>query len=120
MVRGIKKMASQLYVKGTASGAKAQNIEWFASDLLPGVLTDKAVDFIIEMELATTAQGTGDLEYTTDSGTTWFKLADGVAAVDVTLRFRVMVVEGDLFNMRSIDASGVTIQRCVVIADLNA
>ena len=113
-------MASQLYLKGSASGAKAQNVEWFAVDLLPGLQANKAADFIIELELVTTAQVATDLEYTTDSGSTWFKLGDGSAALATTLRFRVMVIEGDTFNMRSINASGATIDRCVVVADLDA
>lgn len=113
-------MGSQLYSKGSASGAKSQNTEWFASDLTPGLQSGKAVDFIIELELATTVQAAGNLEYTVDSGSTWHKLGDGSAAVDTTLRFRVMVVEGDNFNMRSINASGATVDRCVVVADLDS
>jgi hypothetical protein len=113
-------MPSQLYSKGSTSGAKAQNTEWFASDLTPGLQASKAADFIIEFELATTVQAAGDLEYTTDSGVTWFKLGDGSAAVNTTLRSRVMVVEGDTFNMRSINAGGATVDRCVVVADLDA
>ena len=113
-------MPSELYLKGSASGAKAQNVEWFATDLTGPVRTAKAQDFIIELELSTTVQASGELEYTLDSGSTWFKLGDGSAAITETLRFRVLVKTGDTFNMRSINASGATVDRCDVIADQDA
>jgi hypothetical protein len=113
-------MPSELYVKGSTSGAKAQFAEWFASDLTPDLRTGKAADFIIELELSGNAAAAGELEYTTDSGSTWFKLGDGAQAINITARTRILVEEGDTFNMRYTNATGTTVDRCVVVADMDA
>lgn len=113
-------MASQLYVKGSASGAKAQNVEWFATDIAGPVNVGKAQDLIIDIECSTTVQATGDIEYTLDSGSAWLKLGDGSLAINVGTRFRTIIKTGDTFNMRSVNAAGITIDRCDVIADQDA
>ncbi len=111
-------MASELYVKGTTTGAKAQNAEWFAADIIPGVLTGKAIDLIVQISVSVTA---AVVEVTLDSGTTWAALNSSTAlAVGDLFQFDVFAKSGDLVNFRATNASGTTVDICYIIGDLDA
>lgn len=85
-----------------AATAKAQNVEYFAADLTPVVDTEHASKF--KISLAGTAV---DVEFTLDSGTTWLKF--GTLTAQLKTEFEVSVRKGDTFNMRTINASGITL-----------
>lgn len=110
-------MPGLAYVKTILEAtAKAQNAEFFASDLLPDIDTGKAADFVIDIQVSTTA---ATLQVTYDSGATWRNLVATTQAVGVLVRYRVSVHQGELFNMRASNASGTTVDRCSVVMDLD-
>ena len=111
-------MASQLYVKGTESGAKAQNVEWFAADIDPGVKTEKAMDLILQIAVSVTD---AVVEVTLDSGTTWSAINSGIALTTGKLyQFDIFGKNGDTVNFRATNTSGTTLDVCDVIGDLDA
>lgn len=110
-------MPGLAYVKTLLEAtAKAQNAEFFASDLTPDLDTGKAADFIIDIQVSTTA---ATLQVTFDSGSTWRQLTVTTQAVGYMFRYRVSVHTGELFNMRASNASGTTVDRCSVVMDLD-
>lgn len=96
---------------GSATGAKAQNAEWFASDLVPAVLSDYASKYriMVAVSLAVT------LEVTLDSGTTWVLLNSAVAiGAEQLFIFDVPALTADNFNLRTPTVGGTTIRYCRV------
>jgi len=92
---------------GDASGVKAQNAEWFATDLSP----IKIAKFRISMSLDAAVK----IQITVDSGTTWVTLNSDVTLTANSLYvFDVSVRVNDNFNMRIPTAGGATIQLCRV------
>jgi hypothetical protein len=106
-------MVSHVEVIGEGSGTKAQNAEWFSSDLSPETLSgdQEASKFRLSIAVSSAVP----IECTLNSGTTWVKLnsgnnlvADALYIFDIPTRF------GDLFNLRTTDGSGTTIRICRV------
>jgi|TARA_R110002051_G_scaffold297973_1_gene364559 hypothetical protein len=98
-------------VVGDASGAKAQNVEWFAADLSPETLSgdQEASKFRLTIAVSSAV----DIECTLDGGSTWLKLnsgnnlvADALYIFDIPTRF------GDTYNMRTTNGSGTTVRVC--------
>jgi len=111
-------MASTLYLKGSETGAKAQNAEWFATDISPGIKSEKALNLILQVSVTVTA---AVIEVTLDSGVTWSKLNSGVAiSIGELHQFDVFAKEGDTVNFRASNASGTTLAYCYIIGDLDA
>lgn len=98
-------------VIGNATGIKAQNAEWFATDLSPEAIvgSEEASKFRITVAVSSAV----DIECTVDSGTTWLKLNSGNNVVaDALYIWDVPVRYEDTFNMRTTNASGTTIRLC--------
>ncbi len=98
-------MGKSKKILGSTSGVKAQNAEWFASD----IVIDDNVKTIISI-----AEDTGvTVEITKDSGTTWASLFSGAAlTANAEHTFDVHVRTGDLFNMRTPTVGGTTVHWC--------
>jgi len=97
---------------GTADGVKAQNAEWFASDLLGATIVDdatSAVTYQCTIELTTSVI----CQYTRDSGTNWVPFNGGFAFQNGTFDI-TGVTNGDLINIRTTDAAGTTVLTCVL------
>lgn len=110
-------MSSALYNKGVESGAKAQNAEWFAADIIPGLRAEKMMNLIVQLSVSVTP---AVVEVTLDSGTTWSALNIGTAIpVGKLHTFDVYAKEGDLINFRATNASGTTVDICYVVGDIN-
>jgi len=90
---------------GESTGAKAQNEEWFATDIIP----TKSAKFrtTVSVDAAVTIQ------VTLDSGTTWNTLNSNVALIaDNLYIFDIGVRTNDKFNIRIPTAGGATINVC--------
>jgi len=110
-------MSSGYYNKGVASGAKAQNAEWFATDISPGIRAEKIMDLTLQIAVSATA---AVVEVTMDSGTTWSELNTGVAIPIGKLHtFSIFVKNDDLINFRATNASGTTLDVCYVVGIIN-
>lgn len=111
-------MASALYIRAVASGAKAQNVDWLASGVPPGVKAGKVLKFILQIAVSVTD---AILEVTFDDGVTFSKLNEGVALTQGNLfTFDVYVKFGDLFNIRASNAGGTTVDVFLATGDLDA
>ncbi len=86
---------------GTATGEKAQNAEFFATDLDPRTITDSALRWHV-----TTIGDNVLLQITFDSGSTWSTLGTPAAGTLTTYTFNVR--DGDTMNFRTNDAGGFT------------
>ena len=103
------------YVKiiGEASGAKAQNAEWFSADLQEQQVSEQFGASKFRITLAVNAEK--KVQVTLDSGSNWVYLNEGNALVaDSLYMFDVGVRDGDNFNMRTDEASGTTVTLCRV------
>lgn len=110
-------MSSGYYNKGVETGAKAQNAEWFASDIVPGIRAEKIIELTLQISVSATA---AVVEVTLDSGTTWSELNTGVAIPLGKLHtFGIFVKNDDLVNFRATNASGTTLDVCYVIGDIS-
>ena len=104
-------MVSHVEVIGEGSGTKAQNAEWFSSDLSPETLSgdQEASKFRLSVAVSSAV----DVQCTLDSGSTWLKLNSGNSLVaDALYVFDVPTRFGDTFNLRTTDGSGTTIRVC--------
>jgi hypothetical protein len=111
-------MSSGYYNKGVATGAKAQNVEWFTSDIDPGIRSEKMMELTLQISLSITPVV---VEITMDSGTTWSALNTGVAIPIGKLHsFSVLVKNDDLVNFRTPNASGTTLDYCYVIGGVDS
>lgn len=110
-------MSSALYNKGVESGAKAQNAEWFATDINPGIRSGKMMDLTLQISVSATA---AVVEVTLDSGATWSEINLGVALPVRKLHtFSIFAKNDDLVNFRATNTSGTTLDICYVIGDIN-
>jgi hypothetical protein len=103
------------YIKiiGEATGAKAQNVEWFSADLKEQAVTEQfgATKFRVQVGINSAVK----IAVTLDSGSNWLYLNGGNELVADTLYiFDVALRQTDNFNMRTDDASGTTIKVCRV------
>lgn len=99
--RTIVSMAKFLTV-GVATGEKAQNAEFFGTDLSPRSDNE-------DVALKWTVTTIGDnvlLQITFDSGSTWSTLGTPTAATLTTYSFNTRI--GDTINFRTNDAGGFT------------
>ncbi len=96
---------------GSATGVKAQNAEWFATDLSPVVIAPKVAKFRIIVSCSAAVV----VDVTLDSGSNWTALNSGkVVGIDQLFTFDVPVRNGDTFNMRTPTAGGCTVDICRV------
>ena len=111
-------MATSLYLKGSESGAKAEDEEWFAADIDVGLKSEKAIDLILQIAVSVTP---AVVEVTLDGGTTWSQINSGVAlAVDKLYQFDIFAKTNDTVNFRASNTSGTTLDVCYIIGDLDA
>lgn len=90
---------------GNTSGVKAQNVEWFASDII--ISNTGKIRFNVAVSTAVI------VEITKDSGTTWVDINGVVALVaDDETSKNIPVRAGDLFNARTTDGAGTTVRYC--------
>lgn len=98
--------------RGSASGVKAANAEFFGTDLLPSTgRGDDPRAFRITIAVSVAAI----IEWTPDSGTTWLSLNQNITLVaESTYAFDVMLRSADQFNMRTPTVGGATVRACRV------
>ena len=97
---------------GLATGAKAQNAEWFASDIATGA--DQTL-YSSKYRVFVAINAEKLVQCTVDSGTTWFTLNSANALeVNGAYVFDIPTRSGDTFNMRIPDSGGATILICRV------
>lgn len=101
-------MGSKVIPKGEESGAKAQNAEFFAADLLPTVTADYASKF----KLGIVATAGDAIEVTWDGGSTW-ELLIGAAELTANKHFEksFSVRNGDEVNFRCPTSGGITLDK---------
>jgi len=89
------------YQRGTASGAKAQNVEWFASDLTPDTsfANAKSATWRVSLNIATSVV----VQYTLDSGANWYSFSDTNPTAGIETTFVIHSADTDQFNMRTND-----------------
>lgn len=110
-------MSSGYYNKGVETGAKAQNAEWFATDIIPGIGSRKLMELTLQISVSATA---AVVEVTMDSGTTWSELNTGVAIpVGKLHTFSIFAKNDDLVNFRATNSSGTTLDVCYIIGNIN-
>lgn len=109
--------ASQLYLRVSETGAKAQNVAWLTNDYVPDVDAGKAMRFILQIAVSVTA---AVVEITLD-GTNFKALNKGVALnIGQLYQFDVFAKNGDAFNVRASNTGGTTVDIFYLVADLNA
>ena len=99
---------STQYQRADEDGAKTQNTEWLAADLIPAVDDGKATIYRVTMAFLVTAP---IVEVTYDSGTTWHQLNSG-AAIPINRLFSFDLSglnNGDLVNFRTPTSGGTTL-----------
>ena len=98
-------MGKSIQPVNSTSGAKAQNVEWFASD----IVVEDTQKLIISLAVSASVV----VEITKNSGTDWVALNSNVVLiVDAEHIFDVMVRAGDTFNMRTPTGGGATLAHC--------
>lgn len=99
---------------GSVSGAKAQNAEFFGTDLAPDIESDISVGFLITFSFSAAVT----LEHTIDSGSNWSAVHDvnGTSSfsADETYTAIIFVRSSDTFNLRIPTAGGATVDICRV------
>jgi len=105
-------MPGQVFTRADTSGAKAQNVEWFATDVTSASFQDiRASKFRLTFALSSKVI----VEVTLDSGTTWYSLnSNSAITADSVFAFDVPARQADLFNMRTPAAAGTTVRFCRV------
>jgi hypothetical protein len=99
--------------RDSTSGAKAQNAEWFASDVTPQNDSAYTAMFFVSFSIDAAV----GVEYTLDSGSSWVTLHDEqggttFAADEGYSGLPILLRSGDTFNMRSPTAGGGTLAYC--------
>ena len=101
----------QAMAKDSTNGAKAQNAEWFSTDLTRAGGPQFASKYRIS--LAINAEKV--VQITLDSGSTWLKLNNATALLaDCAYVFDIAVRAADAFNIRIPDSGGATVHYCRV------
>lgn len=100
---------SRQYQRGKTTGAKAQNVEFFASDIFSSVEDGMATKIRVTMAFSVTPP---IVEVTFNSGTDWFQLNSGAAIpVGQLFSFDLPGVDNtDLINFRTPTAGGTTLK----------
>lgn len=99
--------------KDATSGSKAQDVEWFASDVTPiDDSKNRARQF--RVHVAASFASATEYEYSLDSGTTWVIFDGGLATAEIARIFTIPVREGDTFNIRFRNVAGTTVRFCRV------
>lgn len=100
-------MGKSVRAFGDTSGAKAQNVEWFSTD----ITSDDIGKFRFNVSVDTAVV----VQITKDGGTTWVNLNRGNnLGVDDESVFSIPIRNGDEFNVRTPTAGGATINYCRV------
>ena len=94
-------------LEGSTTGAKAQNVEWFAGDL---IIQEDAEHWVVQYSTSAAVI----VEVTYDSGTAW-NILTTLTVVDTVNIENLYVKKGDLVNFRTPSASGATVDICNVI-----
>lgn len=99
---------STQYALANETGAKAQNAEWLAADITVGdIEAGRSSTLELTMIFSVTAPV---VEYTLDSGATWYPLKLVALIVGETLIERIPgVLAGDLINFRTPTVGGTTL-----------
>lgn len=93
--------------RGSETGAKTQNTEFFGTDITPGGNNNRCS--LIRVELALSAAVT--LEYTKNSGTTWILALNGdTIAAETGKIFDIVAYDTHTINFRIPTAGGATIR----------
>lgn len=104
-------MPGLIFNLGVASGAKAQNAEWFAQNIIPIIPPIDNKCSKIRLTFALT--GAVVVEVTLDSGSSWYSLNEARATVASSLySFDIPCRDGDLFNARTPTVGGTTVTIC--------
>jgi len=102
----------QVMPVGNTTGAKAQNAEWFTSDIATG---SDQVNYSSKYRILVSINAAKIVEVTLNSGTTWISLNGGSALVaNAAYVFDIPTRSGDTFNMRISQSSGATVNICRV------
>lgn len=110
-------MVSSMHDKGSTTGAKAKDAEWFSEDLVSGLEDEKMINYILQVSVSIT---NAVIEVTLDGGTTWTKLNSGTAiTVGLLHQFDIFAKSTDLLNFRASNVNGTTLDYCYVIGALN-
>jgi len=92
----------KLHTVDSTSGAKAQNVEFFGTDLDPRHITDGALRYIV-----TVSSNEALIQITLDSGTTWTEL--GTPDSNKITSYTFYVRDNDQVNFRTNDEDGITL-----------
>lgn len=92
-------MSKSIVLLDTATGAKAQDVEYLASDIEPENVTT------IKVQVSGTAV---DVQITFDSGSTWVDLFGTLTANTYTEQ-KIAVIPGDQINFRTNNGAGITL-----------
>ena len=95
---------------GKTSGSKAQNAEWFSSDLTVPKSCTVTVQFSVNLAVL--------IQYTLDSGSNWFELVL-LTVANKQERMDITMMSGDLFNMRTTTIGGATVHQCIISRKVN-
>jgi len=97
---------------GSTTGSKAQNAEFFGTDLTANIESDISVGFLITFSFSAAVT----LQWTKDSGSNWSVVHDvnGTSSfnADETYTAIVFVRSTDTFNLRIPTAGGATVDIC--------
>ena len=97
---------------GLTSGVKALDVEWFAADIAALVLALYASKVRVHLAVS---DGSQDLQYTLDGGTTWTILFEAADVVNEKGLIReIPIRNGDTFNIRTKVVAGTTVRYCRV------
>ena len=109
-------MGSKVIPKGLATGAKAEDAEFFATDLAPTVTADYASKF----KIGIVALAGDAIEVTWDSGSNWELLVETTELVANKYAEKVIVVRnGDTVNFRCPTTGGTTLDKFQVDEVIN-
>ncbi len=95
---------------GLSSGIKAQNEEWFTTDLQV-YLKPKHCHFNISIN------NNSSIEMTFDGGSNWVDFTKS-NQLDLADEIHIMLKPGDLINMRATGGSGTTVNHCEIYAEV--
>jgi len=98
-------MAIQL--EDSTTGAKGAGAEFFASDIEPNCPDGQIIPITVSINITTSVV----IEWTNDSGATWFPLGAALTLAEEST-FRLYLDGADQFNLRS--PAGTTVNYCRV------
>lgn len=106
---------TNLILRDQTTGAKAQNVAWFAQPFTPPISAGKASN----IKLHINAQSSVVVEVTYD-GVNWAALNNGAAVGIGISTWDLFLISVDVFNVRTPDVAGVTLNTARLILDQDA